>query len=379
MRSDKAGLQPGGLPQARPNIIDSPVGAEIVLEGRRYINFAGSSYLGLSGRSEILEEGVAALRKLGAGYQISRQHDVDTRACQDARAAAATFFGSADALYMATGYYFGLVTLAALRKQFDAVFFDELAHFCLRDAIAGCGLPAYRFRHLDSDDLVSKLETRLKPHERPLVATDGMYSTLGEVAPLDQLARALEPYDGRLLVDESHSFGVLGATGRGALEHHQIPESRAVRGGSLTKAFGTSGGIVVGSSEEVAAYHRTPPILGASAGLPAGAAMAAASLRFVREHPELLVRLRGNVSYLKGGLKALGLEVGDSQAPVAAFTLESEDSMRALQASLRSEGLFVFHSKYIGAGSAGVIRFGIFADHTIEHLDALVDALRRLL
>ena len=71
MRSDKAGLQPGGLPQARPNIIDSPVGAEIVLEGRRYINFAGSSYLGLSGRSEILEEGVAALRKLGAGYQIS--------------------------------------------------------------------------------------------------------------------------------------------------------------------------------------------------------------------------------------------------------------------------------------------------------------------
>jgi 7-keto-8-aminopelargonate synthetase-like enzyme len=163
------------------------------------------------------------------------------------------------------------------------------------------------------------------------------------------------------------------------LEHHGLPQTCALRGGSLTKAFGTSGGIVLGTAEEVAAYHRTPPILGASAGLPAGAAMAAASLRFVSEHPELLVRLRGNVSYLKGGLKALGLEVGDSQVPVAAFTLESEASMRALQARLQSEGLFVFHSKYIGAGSAGVIRCGIFADHTVDHLDALLDALRRVL
>jgi 7-keto-8-aminopelargonate synthetase-like enzyme len=363
----------------RMALIDSPVGAEIVLDGRRYINFAGSSYLGLSGRDEILEAGVAAIRQWGAGYQISRQHDVDTRACQEAQSAAATLFGSSAALYMAAGYYFGLVALTALRGQFDAIFFDELAHYCLRDAIAGCGLQSYAFRHLDSDDLLMQLRRRLKARERPLVVTDGLYSTLGEVAPLAQFARAVEPYGGRLLVDESHSFGVLGPTGRGATEQHQLPATVALRGGSLSKAFGTSGGIILGTRDEVAAFQRTPPIMGASAGLPAGAAMAAASLRLVHERPELLARLRGNISYLKGGLGALGLNVGDSHVPVAAFALQTEESMRALQARLESEGLFVLHTRYIGSGSAGVIRCGIFADHTMEHLDTLLDALRRIL
>jgi 7-keto-8-aminopelargonate synthetase-like enzyme len=119
--------------------------------------------------------------------------------------------------------------------------------------------------------------------------------------------------------------------------------------------------------------------MGASTGVPAAAAMCAASLKYVSEHPELLLRLRANTAHLKSGLRSLGLLVpGDDVAPIAAFALPGR-SMPALQAELMSQGIFVYHSSYIGAGSGGVIRCGVFADHTSEHIDTLLRALRQLL
>jgi 7-keto-8-aminopelargonate synthetase-like enzyme len=106
--------------------------------------------------------------------------------------------------------------------------------------------------------------------------------------------------------------------------------------------------------------------------------MCAASLKFVRQHPELLQRLRANIAYLKSGLREIGLPVADNLAPVATFQTGSHQSMQGLQERLMSEGIFVLHSNYIGTGATGVIRCGIFADHTTENLDRLVEALRRL-
>jgi 7-keto-8-aminopelargonate synthetase-like enzyme len=107
--------------------------------------------------------------------------------------------------------------------------------------------------------------------------------------------------------------------------------------------------------------------------------MCAASLEYVRTHPELLQRLRANVRHLKDGLRGIGLDVGESVAPVASFAMPSYEAARSLQARLMSEGVFVFHSTYIGAGDSGAIRCGIFADHTPEHIDHLVASLRRIL
>jgi 7-keto-8-aminopelargonate synthetase-like enzyme len=359
--------------------MQSPIGAEIVVDGRRYINFGGSSYLGMNGRQEILEAGIASLRSTGAGYQIAREFNVATTSHQEVEEEAARFFQAPAALYTAAGYFFGLIAMTLLRSDFDVIFFDEVAHYCLRDAIAASGIPNNSFRHLDAEDLATKLAQHVRIGDRPLVVTDGMYSTLGEIAPLDSLARAVMPYGGRLLVDEPHSFGVLGETGRGAHEHFGVSDSIVLLGGSLCKAFGTNGGIIPATHEQIANMRRAPAVRGSSVGLPASAAMSATSLRYVREHPDLLGRLRTNIAFVKSGLRALGLNVGDSVAPVAAFSSGTAESMLALQNQLRSEGLFILHSNYIGAGSAGVIRCAIFADHTIEHLKSLLDALRRRL
>lgn len=360
-------------------MLQSPIGAEIVVDGRRYINFGGSSYLGLSSRTEIAEAGVAALREAGCGYQFPRHYGYISRWHQRLEEQAAAFFGTESALYMASGYLFGLLALGALREQFDAIFYDELAHYSLREAIRASALPSYPYRHVDATDLEQRIAEHLAIGKKPLIVTDGLFSTFGEIAPLDELARIAGPLEGRLLVDESHSFGVLGRNGRGAREHHDLPPALILCGGSLSKAFGASGGMVAASEAEIAALRATPAGRGAAYGLPAAAAMCAASLEYVREHPQLLEQLRSNVHYLKAGLRKLGLPVPNNIAPVAAIAAGRGRSPREIQQQLMSQGIFVFHSSYIGAGSGGVIRCGIFADHTIEHMDNLIEGLRRLL
>jgi len=361
-------------------MLESSVGAEIVLSGSRYVNFGGSSYLGLGSNPHILEAGIAALRVYGAGGPIPRGHAIGCRPLRDVEQSACLFFDSDAALYVGSGYHFGLAASAILSEHYDAVFFDEFAHFALRDGIGAAELRNRSFRHLDVEDLEHQLRHHLAAGERPLVVTDGLYSTYGEIAPLDRLWQVTAAYDGRLVVDESHSFGVLGSAGRGALEHHGMTSAGALAGGSLAKAFGTCGGLALGSATDIQAMHSTPVVRGAAVGSPATIAMCAAGLDYVRDHPELLTRLRDNTSYLKSGLRRLGLTLqGDDIAPIAAFALDSSESTLRLHAALLAEGIFVYRSTYIGAGSTGVIRCGVFADHTLEHLGALLDALRRLL
>jgi 7-keto-8-aminopelargonate synthetase-like enzyme len=365
---------------AKPLILESSVGAEIVLSGDRYVNFGGSSYLGLASNPRILEAGIAALRELGAGGPIPRGHAIASRPLQDVEQRARHFFASDAALYLGSGYQFGLAAPAALHERYNAIFFDEFAHFALRDGIAASGLPHRSFRHRDVEDLDHQLRRHLAAGERPLVVTDGLYSTLGEIAPLDRLSRVAAAYDGRLVVDESHAFGILGASGRGALEHHGMTGGGALAGGSLGKAFGTCGGLALGSAADVQALESTPVVRGASVGAPAAAAMCAASLDYVRDNPLLLTRLRDNTAYLKSGLRRLGLNPrGDDIAPIASFALDSGESTRRLHAALLAEGIFAYLSTYIGAGSGGVIRCAVFADHGRHHLDALLDALRKFI
>lgn len=359
--------------------IDSAVGAEIVVDGRPYVNFGGSSYLGLSGLPEITEAGVAALRQWGAGAPMPANHQATPPVYAEAEGEAARFFGSEAAVLSGGGYVFGLMALTGLRREGEVIFYDELCHFSLRDGIAATGVVAVPYHHLDAEDLKRSLSERLRRGEWPLVVTDGLYSSRGAIAPLAELAEAIAPYEGRLLVDESHSFGVLGATGRGALEQHGLAPDRVVRGGSLGKAFGVSAGVIPATDGEAASLRSTGVGRGATPGIPAAAAMAAASLRHVREHPDRLERLRRNTAQLKAGLNGLGLAAGDSIAPIASFSLGSEAANLALKARLLEAGIFVYRTTYIGAAPGGLIRCAAYADHRAEHIDRLVETLRSLI
>ena len=359
--------------------IESPIGAHLTVDGQSLLNFGGTCYLGLGGEPALLAAGEQALRSHGATGTIPRHYGFAEPANLDAEAAALNYFDVEAAMYFATGYLFGLISMAGLAARFDVAILDESAHYNLRDGALAAGKPVRTFRHLDTDDLARVLESTRAAGLRPLVATDGMFPTFGTVPALADYARLLAPQAGWMLVDESHSFGVLGANGRGATEHHDVVGPRVIAGGSLGKAFGSYGGIAIGSSEVIAELWKSPAARGAATGMTCGAAMAAASMRLLREHPERLARLRSNARHLKAGIRQLGLEVDDSDSPVATFVTGTAARMQALQAQLQAEGIYVMYSTYIGAGPEGALRCAAFADHEPQHIDRLLESLKRLL
>ncbi|MCZ8132602.1 MAG: aminotransferase class I/II-fold pyridoxal phosphate-dependent enzyme [Steroidobacteraceae bacterium] len=196
--------------------------------------------------------------------------------------------------------------------------------------------------------------------------------------PLAEYRPLLDPHGGWLLVDESHAFGVIGPTGRGAVEAHGVRGARVLAGGSLGKAFSAYGGLAVGPADAIARLWQTPAARGAASGMSAGAAMFAASLACPERDPGRLQRLRDNVHRLKAGLRGLGLDAGDTEAPVATFVDGTAKRMKKLQRQLFDEqAVFVIYSTYVGAGPHGALRIAAFADHEPADIDRLLHALRR--
>lgn len=358
--------------------IQSPSGARMVIDGRPILNFGGSCYLGLSAQPELAEAGVRAIRTLGSTGQLPRHYNFAHAANLEAEEAARSFFGTEGAIYYATGYLFGPMAMTALAEDFDVAVIDESGHYNLFEGARMAGRPIATFRHRDAEDLASVLGTLTSEGKRPLVATDGMFATFGTSPPLAEYQRLIDRHGGWLLVDESHSFGALGATGQGACEMAGVSGDRVLRGGSMAKAFSAYGGITVGSAEAIARLWQTPIARGAASGMSAGAAMTAASLRHVRAHPEILTRLHANARRLKEALRSCGFAVEDNFSPLAAFVHGDAAGMRAIQQALWAQGIFVIYSTYVGAGPDGALRIAAFADHEAEDFDRLAEALGAL-
>jgi 8-amino-7-oxononanoate synthase len=359
--------------------VETPSAANMVIDGRPILSFGGSCYLGLSNHPDIIEAGVAALRAYGSTAQLPRHYDFGLVANLEAEAAARDFFDAEGAIYQTSGYLFGIVALPALADDYDVAVLDESAHFNLVEGARAAERPIERFRHRDPEDLERVLRLVTARGQRPLVATDGMFPTFGTLPPLADYQTLIDRSGGWLLVDESHAFGTLGPLGRGSAEAQGISGDRVLRGGSMGKAFCAFGGLSLGRQDAIDRLWLAPASRGAVSGMSSGAAMTAASLRIVRDNPDLLARLRSNTVLMRTMLERLGVVVEPSQSPVAAFVHGSADQMRSIQRQLWDDGIYVIYSTYVGAGPEGALRIAAFADHTPEDYDRLEDALKRLL
>jgi 8-amino-7-oxononanoate synthase len=352
-----------------------PVSARINIDGREYINFFGSQYLALALVPEVR---VAVLETLERGAPFAEPLpaalgtiDRDFEAVELAAAAAC---GTQASVYFASGYLIGRVALASMEPAPDLLFLDASAHYNLQDAAKVSDLPCFTFEHADADSLRDLLRRHVRPHKLPAILTDGVFATSGRLAPLEDYASALAPYDGRCIVDESHAFGVVGATGRGAAEYCGI-EERATIGTTLSKAYCAQGAIVPCFSVAAKRLRTEPPVRGACAGSPLSAAAAAASLEYVARHPEIRERIRTTADYLRGRLRCRGIEVVDTPAPIVSFQYGTRAQMERVQHRLFDQGIYIYLSHYLGAGPEGVIRCAIFRDHVQADIDALIDAL----
>ena len=360
-----------------PYLMESPPGPETVINGRSRLYFGGVSYYGLHGSPQLMKAGIDAWRRLGLGTATTRSGMGTAPIHLEVEDAAALFFGTEDAAYVASGYLSNTAGVQALHATgaFDAIFVDQHAHLCIDDAALSTGVPVHRFAHLDPSDLGAKLKQNLSPGQTPLVMSDGLFPTLGRIAPLPDYLEVLEPFGGLVWLDDAHPVGILGPNGRGTADHHGIDSDRVFSGGTLSKAFGGFGGIVPGPANHVGRVRSGPVMIGASAPPSPVAAATLEGLKLVAASPEWRQQLWDNARLLKDGLHRLGLDVDQTEVPIAAFTLESAERMRQVHSQLFERDIAIQYTHYPGAGAEGVLRAVVFSTHTTEQIQRLIDEL----
>ncbi len=359
-------------------LMQSGPGPRTIIDGRSFLYFGGTGYLGLQTHPQVIKAAQDALARYGTCSATSRIGFGTTPLYLEVEETAARFFDTEDSAYLAAGYLVNAAGVQALARLdcFEAVFVDEGAHWSIADFIPALRVPVFTFAHGDPQDLAASLRANLKPRQRPLVATDGVFPTFGRLAPVPEYLRVVEPYDGCLWLDDCHGIGVLGLNGRGTCEHFGLRSGRVCFGGTTSKALGAHGGIIPGDSALIGHVRGGHVASGANAPSSAAAAAAVQGMKVAMAHPELREQLWRNARRLKAGLTSLGFHQDDSPVPIAAWALESAADMDRVHAELMRRGFAIQRTRYISGGPSGLLRAVVFATHQPEDVDELLRELK---
>lgn len=359
--------------------MQSPPAARTMIDGRWRDYFSGTGYLGLHGHPALAEAAVDAIQRYGLGTGTSRGGYGEHPVYDAVEQAAAGFFRTDRAVYFTSGYLGAAILLQGMRPAYDAIFVDDAAHSSIWSGARATGAPVHSFRHMQPHDLAARLKQHLRPGQRPLLICDGVFPVSGEIAPAPAYVEVLQAYPGATLcLDDAHATGVLGAEGRGTLEHWALTSTPAMQLYSthtLSKALGGFGGILAGSAELVDQLaRRSAAFVGASPPpLPAAAASAAA-LALVQAEPARRTRLRANVARARAGLAGLGWPLADSPVPILCLGGRPGVDLARLKAELFARDICVAHvTSYSSTPPGGALRIAIFATHTDEQIDRLAE------
>jgi len=361
---------------------ETPLGARVVIAGRERDYFSGTGYLGLHNHPAVIQAAVQAVQRYGMSTATSRGGYGEHSLYDELNRQAAAFFGEDGILYYASGYLGGMILVQGLAEQYDQIFLDEAAHYSLRDAARASGKPLHLFHHRDASHLAESLRLHLGAGERPLVLTDGLFPISGEVAPLDAYLPLVQAWDGLLGVDDAHGVGVLGENGRGSLEWLGLGGAESVQVcATLSKALGGYGGILFGSRARISEMENHSRVYVAASPPPLPVAAAAAkALEIARSEPQRRQRLWENVALARAGLRRLGWELPDTPAPILCLRARPGVDLARLRAGLFERDICVAHvTSYSSTPPGGALRIAIFATHTAEQIERLVEALRNLL
>jgi 8-amino-7-oxononanoate synthase len=368
-----------GLYRSR-KVQDSMQGAEVVLDGQHCLAFCSNDYLGLSHHPQVIKAMQQGAHQYGAGSGAAHLINGHSRAHHALEEELAAFVQRPRTLLFSTGYMANLGVMSALLQRGDQVLEDRLNHASLIDAGLLSGARFSRYKHADAFDLQQRL-TGEHCGDR-LVATDGVFSMDGDIAPLTELAQICGDADAWLMVDDAHGIGVLGQQGRGTLEHFGLSQTDVpILMGTLGKAFGTFGAFVAGSDELIETLiNQARSYIYTTAPPPAVAAAARASLKLVQQESWRRDKLNSLINQFKSGAASLGLDLMPSHTPVQPLIIgESQHAIVCSQALL-SNGIYIpaIRPPTVPEGSAR-LRISFSADHEEAHVTRLLDTLATVL
>ena len=290
----------------------------VTYQGNELIMLGSNNYLGLASNSEVKEAAAMAIAMYGSGSAGSRLLNGTLDIHVQLEQKIAEFMGREAALTFSTGFQVNLGVLSTLLGRGDIAILDNLDHACIID---GCRLgfgKHYKYQHNDMEDLEKKLEVACKTARGGvMIVIDGVFSMEGDIAKLDQIVELKKRFGVRLMVDDAHGIGVLGANGRGTGEHFGLEKDVDLVMGTFSKSLATVGGYVAGDDTVIDFIkHTARSEIFSAAPPPASVAAALKAIEIVEREPERRKQLWENTRYMKSSLDALGFDTGDSETPV---------------------------------------------------------------
>jgi 8-amino-7-oxononanoate synthase len=352
--------------------LDEHEGAVATYQGRKVIMCGSNNYLGLTMDPRVREASRQALEHFGPSCTGSRFLNGNLTMHEQLERELAAFFGKPAALVFSTGYQTNLGTISALVGRNDVAIVDKDDHASIVD---GCRLSfgeMKRFAHNDMVDLERQLRTA-PARAGKLVIVDGVYSMGGDIARLPEIVRLCKEYGARLLVDDAHGAGILGA-GQGTTAHFGLTDQVDLIMTTFSKSFASLGGAIMGD-EDVIRYikHHARSLIFSASIPPANAAAALAALRIMRDEPQHSARVLAIGAYMRRSLAALGYDIGASQTPIVPIITGGIDPTVGLWRTLLDAGVFT-NPVLPPAASPGRLRTSYMATHTEEQINRVLES-----
>lgn len=353
-------------------VIITPQSSGIQVEGGKdVINFCANNYLGLADNKELIQAAKDRMDARGYGMASVRFICGTQDTHKQLEKAISNFFGTEDTILYAACFDANGGLFEPLLTAEDAIISDALNHASIIDGVRLCKAVRYRYANGDMEDLEKQLQAAQAQRFR-IIATDGVFSMDGNVCPLDKIYELAQKYNALVMVDESHSAGVVGATGHGVTETYNLRGKIEILTGTLGKAFGGSvGGFTTGKKEIIDLLRqRSRPYLFSNSIPPMIAAAGIKTLEILTRDNTLQDRLHANTDYFVSRMKAAGFDIKPTQSAICAVMLYDARLSQEFAAALQEEGIYVtgFYYPVVPQGQAR-IRVQLSAAHTTEQLD----------
>lgn len=352
----------------------------VQMEGRETIMIGSNNYLGLTSHPEVIKAGVEAIEKYGSGCSGSRFLNGTLDIHVQLEKELAEFLHKEAVMTFSTGFQSNLGILSAIVGRSDYVLCDKENHASIYD---GCKLSwgkMLRYNHSDMEDLERKLQS--VPQEAgALIVTDGVFSMSGEICKLPEIVALAKKYGARVMVDDAHGLGVLGAHGRGTAEYFGLEDEVDIIMGTFSKSLASLGGYMAASKRVVEfVKHTSRPYIFCASITPASVACALASLRILKREPERVKALLDISEYMRNGLKKLGVKIIESTTPIIPiYTYQDEKAFMACKLLLE-RGVYV-NPVITPATPPGMalLRTSYTATHTKEQMDKAMSKIKEVL
>ena len=380
LQNELAAIEEAGL-YKKERIITSPQKADITVNGsQEVLNFCANNYLGLSDNQRVIKAAKKAMEKRGYGMSSVRFICGTQDIHKELEHAISDYFGTEDTILYAACFDANGGVFEPLFGEEDAIISDALNHASIIDGVRLCKAVRYRYANADMEDLENQLKLAQAQRFR-IIVTDGVFSMDGNVAPMDKICELAEKYDALVMVDECHSAGVVGKTGRGVTEQFNVRGKVDILTGTLGKAFGGAiGGFTTGRKEIIDLLRqRSRPYLFSNSIPPAVVGASLEVFQMLGESDELHDKLVRNVEYFRTKMVAAGFDIKPTQSAICAVMLYDAKLSQDFAAKLLEEGIYVtgFYYPVVPKGQAR-IRVQVSAGHEMEHLDKCIAAFTKV-